>query len=75
MKITKSNSTKQSFNPNKILKRVEDQSKNLNVNPTIVAQKVIAGVMDDMETKDITNLYTEKDRTQTTGSKNKNYKN
>ena len=41
MKITKSNSTKQSFNPNKILKRVEDQSKNLNVNPTIVAQKVI----------------------------------
>lgn len=53
MKILKGNKTRQPFNPNKILKRVKDQSKNLNVDPTIVAQKVIAGVMNDMETKDI----------------------
>lgn len=53
MKIKKQDGTVQSFAPNKILKRIRDQSKNLNVNPDIVAQKVIAGIIDGMSTADI----------------------
>lgn len=53
MKIKKQNGDLQNFSPNKILKRVKEQSNDLKVNHVIVAQKVIAGVVGGMETKDI----------------------
>lgn len=56
MQIIKSDNTKQQFLPNKILKRLKDQSKNLNVDYNQVFKQCVAGVIDGMTTKEVDNL-------------------
>ena len=56
MNIKKSNQVEQKFDPNKILKRITDQSKGLNVQVEEVFKKAIQGVIEGMSTKEIDNL-------------------
>lgn len=56
MKIEKQDGRLQALNPNKILKRIKDQSKELNVDPYIIGQKVIASIIDGMTTKQVDEL-------------------
>ena len=53
MKIIKRDGSKQSFMPNKILVRLRQQSKNLNVNSDKLFQKVIPHIKDGMTATDI----------------------
>jgi len=53
MQIKKKNGKIQDFSPDKIMKRIKDQSQDLNVDPSEVFKKCIAGVVDGMSTKDI----------------------
>jgi len=53
MKIIKRDGTKQSFLPNKILSRLKQQSKGLNVDPNKLFQKVIPHIKDGMTATDI----------------------
>jgi ribonucleoside-diphosphate reductase alpha chain len=56
MQIIKLNGGKQQFLPNKILKRIKDQSKDLQVDPTKVFQECVIGIVDGMSTTDIDSL-------------------
>lgn len=56
MNIKKSNNTEQLFTPNKILKRIKDQSIGLDVKVEEVFKKAIQGVVEGMTTKEIDNL-------------------
>ena len=53
MKIIKRDGSKQSFMPNKILSRLKTQSKDLNVKPDKLFQKVIPHIKDGMTATDI----------------------
>lgn len=53
MRIIKRDGTKQPFMPNKILTRLKQQAKNLNVNSDKLFQKVIPHVKDEMTATDI----------------------
>ncbi len=53
MLIKKINGVHQNFDPNKILKRIRDQSVNLKVDAELVFKKTINGVVDGMSTTDI----------------------
>lgn len=53
MKIIKRSGKRVQFSPSKILTRLKQQSKGLNVNPDILFQKVIPHIKDDMSTTDI----------------------
>ena len=53
MLIKKINGVLQNFDPNKILKRIRDQSVNLKVDAELVFKKTINGVVDGMSTTDI----------------------
>ena len=56
MNIKKSNGSLQTFDPNKILKRIKDQSTGLDVNVEEVFKKAIQGVVEGMNTKEVDNL-------------------
>ena len=56
MNIKKSNNIEQKFDPNKILKRITDQSHDLSVSVEDVFKKAIQGVIEGMSTKEIDNL-------------------
>ncbi len=56
MYIVKSNNQKQQFLPNKLLKRIKDQSKGLNVDEVKVFQECVSGIVDGMTSKEVDNL-------------------
>jgi len=56
MQIIKSNNTKQQFSPNKIMRRIKDQSKGLNVGIAKIFQNCVSGIVDGMTTKEVDNL-------------------
>jgi ribonucleoside-diphosphate reductase alpha subunit len=56
MKIIKKDGSAQNFNPNKVLIRIKQTAKHLNINCDSLSQKVIPQIKDNMSTIDIDNL-------------------
>lgn len=56
MQIIKRNNQKVDFNPNKILQRIKKQSEGLKVNSDEIFVKVVAGIADNMTTKQLDDL-------------------
>lgn len=56
MQVIKLDGKKQQFLPNKVFKRIKSQSKDLSVDPSLVFQDVVTGMVDQMSTTEIDNL-------------------
>ena len=59
MKVIKSNGREVNFNPNKIIKRIKDQSKDLKVDAYELSIKIIAQMADGITTRELDNLCVE----------------
>ena len=59
MKVQKRNGREVNFNPTKIMKRIKDQSKGLDVDADALGIKIISQMMDGITTKELDNLCVE----------------